>query len=304
MNTGQYLEIISGRRRGGASAGVRVALSTMMPFFAGVVYLRNRLYDLSLLSATRLSHPVISVGNLTAGGTGKTPMIRFLAGWLRDEGMGVAVLSRGYKSRDGQPGDEQRMLDSLLNNDRLARVVIKANPNRVAAAGEAITEHSNLSVFLLDDGFQHRRVSRDLDLVLISAVEPFGYGNMLPRGLLREPLSALGRADLVVITHADRVSASAIKTIEQTVGEYCADIPIIKAAHAPCGFRTSTTDINPLAECSLGELAGRRFFAFCGLADPSVFLEQLESVWRHLWRPTSLCRPSSLYPRGFICNHG
>ena len=126
---------------------------------------------------------------------GKTPVVRWMADRLRADGRHVAVLARAYRAARGEFGDEQVMLDRLLNDDHADnRVTVVANPDRVAAAGRALARRPDVDVFVLDDGFQHRRLARDLDVVLLSATNPFGYEHVLPRGMLREPLAGLRRA--------------------------------------------------------------------------------------------------------------
>ena len=234
-----FHSVVTGAQRGPTAGALRLALSTLEPFYAGVTTLRNHLYDTGILHATRLPRPVVSIGNLTAGGTGKTPMVRWLAGRLRDGGLSVAVLSRGYKSAAGQLGDEQIMLDRLLNAPALPPVLLRANPNRIAAAAAVLREQPETRVFLLDDGFQHRRVARDLDIVLLNAADPFGCDHVLPRGLLREPVGGLRRAGAVVITHADRVPDSSLLAIEQRVRRWNQTTPIYRAVHSLTGLRTA-----------------------------------------------------------------
>src|SRR4051812_36636358 len=180
--------------RGVGCALVRGALGAMEPLYRAAVASRNRFYDFA--GQTRLPRPVISVGNITTGGTGKTPMVAWLATQLLEQGMHPAILLRGY-SRGGI-SDEQQMLQRQLPG-----VPVQANADRVEGARMVLGEHPEVDVFLLDDGFQHRRVARDFDLVLINAREPFGLGRVLPRGLLRESLDGLKRAHGFVITRAD-----------------------------------------------------------------------------------------------------
>jgi tetraacyldisaccharide 4'-kinase len=162
------------------------------------------------------------------------------------------------------------MLDRLLNGPTAApgapRVTIRTHPDRSAAAHAALRDCPDTDVFLLDDGFQHRRVVRDLDIVLINCTDPFGHGHVLPRGLLREPLSGLHRAGAVVLTHADRVDESRRAQIEQEIRRRHPNVPILRAAHAPVALRTSDSDGLPL-----DALRAHRVFAFCGLASPEAF---------------------------------
>src|SRR4051812_7733392 len=170
------LRVMSGEARGVGAAALRAAMSAAEPVYAAAVAARNRRFDRRPDLIASLPRPVVSVGNLSAGGTGKTPMIRWLAERLRERGHRPAVLSGGYKARPGELGDEQRMLDRQLNGAGQSEVFIRANPDRLAAGRAVLAEHPEADVVLLDDGFQHRRLARDLDIVLINATAPFGGG--------------------------------------------------------------------------------------------------------------------------------
>ena len=267
---------MSGEQAGVMAGVLRAGMSAAEPFYAAVAAARNRLFDAGLRKSHRLPRPVISVGNITTGGTGKTPVVRWLAERLRDHGRRVAVLARGYGARPGQAGDEQMMLDGLLN-DGVAeprRVALVANPDRVVAATQFLREHPETGAFVLDDGFQHRRLARDLDVVLVSATSPFGYGHVLPRGMLREPLRGLGRAGAVIITHADQAPAGELAEIEREVRRFNPHAPAYRAAHAHAGLRHgSEHESRPIED-----LRGMNWFALCGIGDPQTFLRQLQSA--------------------------
>ena len=271
-------QVMSGSRRGAAAGVLRAGLSLAEPFYLAGVSIRNRLYDLGISKTTRLDRPVIAVGNLTAGGTGKTPMVRWIAEHLRDLGRHVAIIARGYKSKRGQLGDEQRMLDRLLNGGGKDPVHLAANPNRVEAARKLLSGHSEVDVLVLDDAFQHRAVERDLNIVLLNASEPFGHDHLLPRGLLREPISSLRRADGVVLTHSNEVTSDRLSEIEERIADLDSSIPVYRAVHAPIGLRSSRVSSSEPATIQLEELRGLPIFAFCGLASPDHFLRQLESL--------------------------
>ena len=225
----RYRELISGRRRGPGAWVVRALLRPAAALYGMVLRARNWYYDRWAFPHW-LDVPVISVGNLTVGGTGKTPMVIHLCRIMQQRGRKPAVLARGYKaSREGL-ADEL-----LLISVRVPGAVAIANPNRALAGEFAIQEHGAKAI-ILDDGFQHRRVGRDLDIVLIDATLPFGYGHILPRGLLREPLRGLARAELVIITRADRVDAAALRDIESTIRRHHPEVPILHAEHGPAGL--------------------------------------------------------------------
>src|SRR4051812_37835557 len=231
---------MSGEDRSLRASLLRGATAAAEPFYAMVAAARNRAFDAGVRKTHRQPRATISIGNITTGGTGKTPVVRWLAQRLRESGRHVAILSRGYKAEPGKLGDEQLMLDHALNSPvEQQRIPIVANPDRIAGANEALRLRADTDVFLLDDGFQHRRAERDLDIVLVSATNPFGYGRVLPRGMLREPLSGLRRAGAVVITHADQVGDSDLTTIERTIRRYNPAAPIYHAVHAHAALRSA-----------------------------------------------------------------
>jgi tetraacyldisaccharide 4'-kinase len=262
-------QVMSGSARGVATI-LRAISSAVEPFYAASALARNKLFDAGIKRVTRLPRPVISVGNNTAGGTGKTPMVRWMASELRSQGKRVAILSRGYKAKAGALGDELTMLDRALNGGGgdTAPVLLRANPNRVAAGTALLAEHPEVDVILLDDGFQHRRVARDLDVVLINATEPFGFDHVLPRGLLREPLRGLRRAGVIVLTRCDRVTDAALAEIEQRIRTHTG-VPILRSVHAQSGFRLPHTPLRAPVDQPMSALAGQNWFLFCGIANPS-----------------------------------
>jgi tetraacyldisaccharide 4'-kinase len=260
----------------GRAAGVlfRAISCAVEPFYAAATLARNKLFDAGIKRVTRLPRPVISIGNITAGGTGKTPMVRWMAAELRSRGKRVAILSRGYKAKPGTLGDELTMLDRALNvtggsGGDAFPVRLRANPDRAAAGAALLAEHPDVDVFLLDDGFQHRHLARDLDVVLINAAEPFGFGHVLPRGLLREPLRGLRRAGVIVLTRCDRVSAKSLADTERRIRGY-SSAPILHSVHAQTGFRSPRTPLQAPIEFPMTSLTGQKWFLFCGIADPGA----------------------------------
>jgi tetraacyldisaccharide 4'-kinase len=252
---------MSGRRRGLPSAFLRATLACAEPIYRGIVALRNTLYDRGILKIHRLPAPVISIGNITTGGTGKTPVVRWLAEELARIGRRPGILLRGYKS-DAAGSDEQLMLVAQLPD-----FPVMASPDRVAAA-RSISNQAD--IFLLDDGFQHRRVARDFDLVLINATQPFGFGHVLPRGLLRESLDGLGRASAIVLTHISEVSPGELEGILGTISKY-ASAPIYFSDHLPLYLLDPNDNV-----IDLKELSRTPFFAFAGIGDPQSFDRQLQ----------------------------
>ena len=227
---------------------------------------RNARYDTGRAKCTQFDVPVVCVGNLTLGGTGKTPMVEWLARWLRARGLRVTLISRGYGADDGAPNDEALELEQKLPD-----VPHLQNPDRVAAARFAV-EELECEAIVLDDGFQHRRLARDLDIVLLDALEPFGYGHVFPRGLLREPASGLRRAEVVVLSRADLIDAAARARIRAEVERLAPDAAWAEVIHAPQRLLNSLGE-----EQSLDALRGTRVAAFCGLGNPTGFRRTLES---------------------------
>ena len=261
-----FRDLVTGRRRGAAAAALRAALRIVETPYAWAMNRRNRWYDAHPAAARRIAAPVVSVGNLTLGGTGKTPLVAWLARWFLARGLRVAIVSRGYKGRSGQPNDE-----AIELSQRLPGVPHVQNPDRVAAAAEAIERHA-AQVVVLDDGFQHRRLARDLDIVLLDALDPFGGEHVFPRGLLREPLSGLRRADVVVLSRADAIAADARRELRARVEALAPDALWLEAAHAPRALLAADGREEPIAT-----LAGRPVAAFCGIGNPAGFRHTLSA---------------------------
>jgi tetraacyldisaccharide 4'-kinase len=260
-----YLDIISGRSRGLTAACVRGALALCAPAYGLGVQLRNRRLDRPT-NTVAAGVPVISVGNLTTGGTGKTPVVAWIANRLRDTGRRPAILSRGYKSLDGAANDEKLLLDRLCPG-----VPHIQNPDRVAGAREAIDQH-RCDVLVLDDGFQHRRLRRDSDIVLIDALNPWGYGHLLPRGLLREPRYALRRASLVLITRANLSTRQAIADLQRKIAR-STSAPIITSEFRPSSLVDATGISTPLTA-----LNNHTVLPFCGIGNPDGFRHTLRAI--------------------------
>lgn len=229
--------------------------------------LRNRGYDRNPAKTTRVPVPVVSIGNLTLGGTGKTPLVEWLCRWLREQGVRVAIVSRGYGAEDGASNDEARELE-----EKLPDVPHVQNPNRIAAATLAIEELATQFI-VLDDAFQHRRIARDLDIVLIDATEPFGHGYVFPRGTLREPLGGVARAQVLILTRADQVTAEERTVIRTRYQQLAPHAIWAEAAHEPVALR----DANGV-EVPLTLLRTARVAAFCGIGNPAGFRHSLDEL--------------------------
>lgn len=262
----QFRAIVSGRREDGRARLVRSALRAIAGGYRLGVWVRNGLYDHRMLKSHRVGVPVICVGNLTTGGTGKTPLVAWLARLVGTKGLRAAILTRGYKTKGDTLSDEPAELAEACPG-----VAVIVNPDRVAGAAEAIRNH-DAQVLLMDDGFQHRRLARDLDVVTIDATVPFGYDRLLPAGLLREPVGSLKRAHAVVLTRSNQVSQEDLSRIETKIRRIRPDLVIARSVHTPVGARRSDS-----TEIALEELEGKRVFAFCGLGNPAAYFSTVRA---------------------------
>jgi tetraacyldisaccharide 4'-kinase len=244
-------------------------------------------YRTGIRKRYRLPVPVVAIGNLTSGGTGKTPMTAFVAGHLRDEGRRVVVLSRGHGgSRETsraprivsdwgralltpqEAGDEPVLLANLLPG---VPVIVGRDRRR---SGRLAIERFAPEVIILDDALQYWQLHRDLDIVLLDARHPFDNGYVLPRGLLREPPAHLSRAGIAVLTRADRVTAGELDAAIERVRRSASRAAVFTALHAPLGwFRLSDGALLPT-----DALCGERLFAFSGIADHSAFRETVDRL--------------------------
>lgn len=264
-NEAYHRALVSGQLRGLKPALLRFGLSCLAVGYGLGTGLRSLAFQWGLLRATRVSVPVISLGNITTGGTGKTPFAAFVAQWFRERGVRVVFLSRGYGADPGAVNDEALVLNQLCPD-----VPHLQNPDRVASARIAIEELES-QLLILDDGFQHRRLARDLDIVLIDATNPWGYGALLPRGLLREPLRAVCRAGLIVITRVDDVSLEQLQQIRDRLARMRGTSECVEVSFPPRRLINSNGES---AEWS--SLAQARIAAFCGIGNPSAFQHLLE----------------------------
>jgi tetraacyldisaccharide 4'-kinase len=232
--------------------------------YAGLVRLRRGAYRRGLLRSGSAGVPVVCVGNITCGGTGKTPMVAWVVKRFQTMGRSPAILTRGYKARGGV-SEEAELLKTLTG------VAVVQNPDRIAGAREAVRQGAD--VLVMDDGFQHLRFRRDLDIVLIDATAPFGGRTCLPLGRLREPLTALRDAHALVVTRSDRVSPESLTALEAELQRLAPQASLHRAAHAPVALIDEHGQMRPPAE-----LSGKNVFAFCGLGSPMGFFAAVEAL--------------------------
>ena len=323
MDERRLRAIMSGDGRGIGPAAARAALRAVEPLYASMVSLRNAMFDLGLRKVHHLGRLTISVGNLTTGGTGKTPMVIEIVRRLQAIGHRPAVLLRGHGGRNVRPAmsdvrceeadiltdqspesvpiaspdiahrtshiahpprpramgsDEAQEYSAAFDNS----IPVAADADRVRSARWVLHHHPEVTCFVLDDAFQHRKVHRDIDLVLIDATCPWGYGHVLPRGMLREPVGGavgktvggLRRADAVILTRSDSVDEDTLANISAEVERLTGRLPIAEAEarwdsvtiHRTEGWESST----------LSSIKSLSFIVACGIGNPASFIAQAE----------------------------
>jgi tetraacyldisaccharide 4'-kinase len=262
----------------------RLLLAPLAPLYSGAVRLRNRLYDAGLLRVRRLDTPVVALGNLTVGGTGKTPVTGFLAEALRARGFDVAVLSRGYGRASREPrlvSDGRDLLAGAAGAGDEPLLLARDHPGvAVAVAGDRVAAARLLPpprqprIVLLDDAYQHRALHRDANLLLVDAESPFGNGRIVPLGPLREPLVGVRRADMILLTRGD---GSIPPSLRRVLERHHPTAPVFHIALRPRLLRGPDGELAPLAA-----LAARPVFAFSGIARPERFEGDLRSTGARL----------------------
>lgn len=263
----------------------RPLLKPFVPSYYFCVSARNALYNLNLKKSRSLPIPVVSVGNLTMGGTGKTPLTLALARKLQSSPFKKkpAILLRGYRRRSSGfrlVSDGKRLLcdvrtsgdEAQLYGSKLTGVPVAVDENR-RRGGEALIAQFHPSVILLDDGFQHRRLQRDLDIVLVDAATPLNKLTLLPAGPLREPVSSLRRADLIILTDFNGNNALCQSNFEAAVSANGAD-KVLTCRTKISGCRSLATE----KKTSLKSLRGKKLIPFCGLANPQKFSATLAKL--------------------------
>ena len=256
------------------------ALAPVSALYGAALEARARLYGSGRLPSSRAACPVVSVGNLTFGGTGKTPFVEFLARRFRFEGKRPAILSRGYRRRsagvvvvsrgDGPVvGPDEGGDEPVAMARKLPGVPVVVAERRADGARAAIDLGADL--LLLDDGYQHLALDRDVNLLLLDAADPFGGGRLPPAGRLREPLSALARADAVVFTRVNRGEPA--PEARETIARWNPEAPVFTARLRSAGLWDESG--SPVA---LSRLASRRFVAVCGIANPAGFAASLAEL--------------------------
>jgi tetraacyldisaccharide 4'-kinase len=265
-----YLRLIRGQSRGIGPFLARIGLRLTASIYGLIVAIRNLGFDRGWLRSQRAKVPVVSVGNLTLGGTGKTPLVEWVARWFRRRGVRVCIISRGYGQTEGLNDEGRVLFENLPDVPQLQ------DADRVALAAIAVDELET-ELIVLDDGFQHRRLARDVDLVLLDALEPFGLGQMFPRGLLRESVGSLGRAGVVVLSRADLVDISERAAIRAEAERRSGPLRWVETRHSALDLIDSDGNSSPL-----DLLVDRSVAAFCGIGNPEGFRRTLLPLCREL----------------------
>ena len=258
-----------------------IVLPPLSLLYGAVTRTRLSLYRRGTFQTTKLDRPVISIGNITTGGTGKTPLVEYVAKSIAAQGRKVCILTRGYGRKDphlqvivsdgygvlaspSEAGDEPYLLATKL----AGKAAVISSADRIAAGQEAIKDFGT-EVFVLDDGFQHLRLARDLNIVCIDATNPWGGGRLLPYGRLRESLEGMSRADCVVLTRCDQVES--VESLREEVFELTGGKPIFESRMRP--VRVTSLKNGPETISVPGRVG-----AFCAVGNPSSFFENLREL--------------------------
>ncbi len=279
MEKEYYLSILSGQQRGFLATLIRSSLSAFTYPYLAVLNTRNTLYKYGIVKSKKLPVKVISIGNITMGGTGKTPLVEFSAKYLQNKGRKVAILSRGYGDQNHSIINDNSKAKEFVNDEYLIlRENLKDVPtllgrDRVQNAKKAIKDH-DVDCLILDDGFQHLSIKRDLDIVVIDSLNPFAEEVLIPRGTLREPLKNLSRADLFVLSHCSLNDEDTLKSIYEKLNHINADIPVCESIHKP-------VNIESIKDNSLLEpewLKGKKIYGLCAIGNPESFASTLREL--------------------------
>ncbi len=280
-----FLETVSGQRRGLVAGATRAVLRGGALVYAAGLVCRETAYRCHWVKPVEVPARVISVGNITLGGTGKTPAVLYLARLFRDAGEQVAILTRGHGGErhyganivhDGFErllGPDEVGDEAVLLADRLGDVPVLVGRDRRETAAEAV-HRFDATVLLLDDGFQYRRLAVDEHVVLLDATQPFGTGRLFPAGTLRDPPSYLARANQIWLTRCDHPDAIPPEHLRAMVQRVAPNVPVYRARHTPARLWTFT-GAQPV---ELARLRGKRVMGMAGIGNPSAFWATLRSL--------------------------
>ena len=290
----QYIiEVIRGERKGFIAGILGFFLLILSWIYYLIVELRYFFYKIKIIKSQKVACPVISVGNITAGGTGKTPAVISIAKMLDKENRKVIVLSRGYKSKtDNLSGhydikvvsDGGKILlsselagdEPFLIAENLKGCGVVVGKDRVKCTQVAINK-LGAGVFILDDGFGHIRLERDLDIVVIDCLDPFGHGHLLPRGFLREPLRFLKRADVLLLNRVEQVSSDELEKIKSELRKINQKALLVKSIQKVYALERVKRQLQ-VEEEQIDLLQGRNIVSVCSIGNPLSFEMTLDSL--------------------------
>ena len=267
----QFYGLVSGRQTGIVATLLRGGLRLLEIPYGCIVSVRNLLYDKQFLPIHRFSVPIISVGNLTLGGTGKSPMVAWLCRALLEQNLRPGLISRGYGGA-AHKGETHEGNDEFMEMSRWFPTIPHIQNKDRAAAIKKLLQTDPVDVIILDDAFQHRQVDRNVDIVLLDATSPFGFGHIFPRGTLREPLGSLRRADIVLLSRSNLADEATRQQIRREVLSINPNIVWGETIHAP----TSLASLESFGNEPVESIRGQSALAFCGIGNPSAFRNTLE----------------------------
>lgn len=283
-----FKSIVSGENQSILGDIARSSLGFISKGYEKAVSVRNARFDAGK-GVTRVTVPVISVGNITAGGTGKTPMVRFICDILAQKGLHPTVLSRGYRAEDNKKNiiiskDGMMLVEPSISGDEawlLAKVLQKSNViigRERALSAQIAIDKLGADCLVMDDGFQHRALARDIDIVLIDASNPFGYDHVLPRGLLREPINGLQRADIIILTKVDQVAPGIVSGIQKRLAHMLPNTPVYETIHKPQCIYTLDEWANGETGSPVDAYQKHRIMAVSGIGNPQSFTQTLTDI--------------------------
>ena len=275
-----FYDLVSGGKTGSTATMLRGGLRILESPYCAAVSLRNFLYNQKILASRRFPIPIISVGNLTLGGTGKSPMTAWLCKLFLEQNRKPGLVSRGYASANNHGPNNHG--PNNYGNDEFREMMLRfpnvphiQNPNRAEAIRQLL-QAGEADVIILDDAFQHRQVARDIDMVLLDATSPFGFGHVFPRGTLREPVGELCRANIVLLTRSDLVSGQVREKIKQQVLAINPKIIWGETVHEPTSLYAMDGVPGGYRTEPIESVHGQPALAFCGIGNPEAFRKTLE----------------------------
>jgi tetraacyldisaccharide 4'-kinase len=280
------LKVVRGHKQGFVAKVVLLICTLLANIYYLGIKTRSKFYNWGIKRSEELPCTVISVGNITVGGTGKTPVTQLLAREFKERGLKVAILNRGYKAdyedEIGLVSDGEKIFmtpeeagdEAFMMAQSLPEVPVIIGSDRVIT-GRYAYENFDTDILLLDDGFQHWPLARDIDVVVVDATNPFANGRLIPRGTLREPLSSLGRADIFFLTKVDQVSRGKINDICAKLNDHNPMALIFETAHRPTYLRTLGEKIDLDSEL---DLTDKRVMAVSGIGNPQSFEQTLRDL--------------------------